>query len=174
MGGSGAIAQLGFVVDDIAAAMDHWVGSLGVGPFFYLPDPPLRELRYRGEPTPARISVALSYSGEMQVELIQALDDHPSPYRDYRLAHGAGLHHVARFTGDFDAVLAGYVADGRRPVFEGRGLSETQRFCYFPSARDGGPMSELVEATGFRAFFDHIRDLAATWDGCDPVRTVSV
>jgi hypothetical protein len=174
VGEGGPIAQLGFVVDDISAAMDHWVRSLEVGPFFYLPDPPLHDLRYRGKPTDARIAVALSYSGEMQVELIQALDDHPSPYADFRAAHGAGLHHVARFAEDFDAALEAAVAQGREAVFEGRGLTETQRFCYFGAMSGDGPMSELVELSGFQAFFDHVRAEAAGWDGRDPIRTVSV
>jgi Glyoxalase/Bleomycin resistance protein/Dioxygenase superfamily len=169
-----SIAQLGFVVDDIAAAMDHWVRELHVGPFFYLPNPPVNDLRYRGDPTAARMAVALSYSGPMQVELIEALDDEPSPYRDYREAHGSGLHHLARFTSDYEGALRAAEARGHRRVFEGRGMTETQRFCYFEPAADGGPMSELVEVTGFRAFFDHVRGEAAGWDGSDPVRTVDL
>ena len=173
MGDTGQVAQLGFVVDDITAAMDHWVRALDVGPFFYLPDPPVRDLRHRGAPTAARMAVALSYSGPMQVELIQPLDDEPSPYREFRMAHGSGLHHVARFTTDFDTALAAAEARGHRRVFEGRGMTETQRFCYFEPDTDGGPMSELVEATGFQAFFDLVRDEAATWDGSEPVRTIT-
>ena len=173
MGDDAQVAQLGFVVDDIMAAMDHWVRALDVGPFFYLPNPPVNDLRYRGEPTPARMAVALSYSGAMQVELIQPLDDGPSPYRDYRGAHGSGLHHVARFTSDFGAALADAEARGRRRIFEGRGMTETQRFCYFESDTDDGPMSELVEVPGYQAFFDHVRAAATDWDGEDPVRTIS-
>ncbi|HLI74346.1 MAG TPA: VOC family protein [Acidimicrobiales bacterium] len=171
---SASIAQLGFVVDDIAAAMEHWVHELDVGPFFYLPNPPVNDLRYRGEPTGARMAVALSYSGPMQVELIQPLDDEPSPYRDFRLSHGRGLHHVARFTTDYDGALRALEDRGRRVVFQGRGMTETQRFCYFEPDADGGPMGELVESAGFQAFFDHVRDAAATWDGSDPVRTLSM
>ena len=135
----GPIAQLGYVVDDVSAAMEHWIGALDVGPFFYLPSPPLNDLRYRGEPTEARIAVAITYSGDLQVELIQALDDHPSPYRDFRADHGSGLHHVAHFTGDFDAAMAAYRALGRTPYYEGRGLTTDQRFAYFDSSSTAGP-----------------------------------
>ena len=76
---------------DITDAMEHWLDALDVGPFFYLPSPPLNDLVYRGEPTGARIAVAITYSGDLQVELIQPLDDEPSPYRDFRLdLSGAG------------------------------------------------------------------------------------
>ena len=174
MDDTASIAQLGFVVDDIGEAMEHWVRELDVGPFFYLPNPPVNDLRYRGGPTAARMAVALSYSGPMQVELIQPLDDEPSPYRDFRRAHGSGLHHVARFTSDYPEALRAAEGRGRRRGFEGRGMTETQRFCYFDADDDGGPMSELVESTGFQSFFDHIRSAAAAWDGRDPVRTLSM
>jgi hypothetical protein len=168
----GPIAQLGYVVDDIRSAMDHWITRLEVGPFFYLPSPPLNDLRYRGEPTTAVISVALSYSGDLQVELIQPLDDEPSPYRDFRACHSSGLHHVARFPDDFDEALARNRARGDAPYFEGRGLTADQRFAYFDSSAHGGTVYELVEASGLAAFFDHIRSACQTWDGTDPVRTI--
>ena len=33
----GEIRQLGYVVNDIEAAMDYWSKTLGVGPWFYNP-----------------------------------------------------------------------------------------------------------------------------------------
>ncbi len=115
----GPIGQLGYVVDDISAAMAHWLEALDVGPFFYLPSPPLHDLVYRGEPTAARIAVAITYSGDLQVELIQPLDDQPSPYRDFQSDYGNGLHHVAHFTDEYDAALASYRAKGRVPYYQG-------------------------------------------------------
>ena len=169
---AGPIAQLGYVVDDVTGAMDHWVRELDVGPFFYLPSPPLHDLRYRGEPTSARIAVALSYSGDLQVELIQPLDDEPTPYRDFRAEHGTGLHHVARFAADFDAAVERLRATGREPYYAGRGMTPDQRFAYFDSTVHGGTVLELVETAGLGAFFDHIKRTCASWDGTDPVRTI--
>ena len=170
----GPIEQLGYVVDDIAPSMEHWVRTLDVGPFFYLPRPPLNDLRYQGEPTAARIAVAITYSGDLQVELIQPLDDHPSPYRDFRQSWGSGLHHVARFTDHYDADVATYLARGVRPCFEGRGLTPEQRFSYFDTGSHSGTVSELVEATGFRDFFAFMRGACESWDGTDPVRTLEL
>jgi hypothetical protein len=170
----GPIAQLGYVVDDIEAAMEHWVQDLDVGPFFYLPSPPLNDLVYRGEPTTARIGVAITYSGDLQVELIQPLDDQPSPYRDFQLASGNGLHHVAHFTNEYDAAIAAYRAKGRSPYYEGRGLTAEQRFSYFDSPSHGGTVNEVVETSGFGGFFDFMRAKSADWDGSDPIRTIEM
>jgi catechol 2,3-dioxygenase-like lactoylglutathione lyase family enzyme len=169
----GPIAQLGYVVDDISLAMDHWVRTLGVGPFYYLPEPPLFDLRYKGEEIHPRVAIGLAYSGDMQVELIDPLDDGPSPYRDFQAVHGHGLHHVARFVDDYDAAFSALAAQGRRPCFEGRGMNAGQRFSYFESP-SSGPVYEIVEVPGFRAFFEHIRNVSAAWDGSDPVRTVAL
>jgi hypothetical protein len=168
----GPIAQLGYVVDDIGAAMERWLGGLDVGPFFHLPAPPLNDLRYRGRPTEARIAVALTYSGDLQVELIQPLDDHPSPYRDFLAARGSGLHHVARFPDDYDAAVAACVARGRLPYYEGRGLGADQRFSYYESGAHDGTVGELVETAGFGSFFSYMRAQCDAWDGADPVRTI--
>ena len=101
--------------------MEHWLGAFDVGPFFYLPSPPLNDLVYRGEPTSARIGVAITYSGDLQVELIQPLDDHPSPYRDFRSAYGSGLHHVAHFTNEYDTAMAVVSRQGTHAVLRGSG-----------------------------------------------------
>jgi hypothetical protein len=170
----GPIAQLGYVVDDISAAMEHWIQALYVGPFFFLPSPPLHDLVYRGQPTAARIAVAITYSGDLQVELIQPLDDLPSPYRDFRGAFGTGLHHIAHFTSEYDAAMRAYSALGRAPYFEGRGLTTDQRFSYFDSPSHGGTVNEVVETSGFGGFFEHMRAESARWDGSDPIRTIEV
>jgi catechol 2,3-dioxygenase-like lactoylglutathione lyase family enzyme len=106
------------------------------------------------------------------VELIQPLDDEPTPYRDFMAVHGTGLHHVARFVDDYDEAVARYAARGMDAYFGGRGLTEKQRFSYYETDFHGGTCSELVETVEFGAFFDVIRDAAADWDGSDPIRTV--
>jgi len=171
--GLGPIAQLGYVVDDIERAMRRWLEHHDVGPFFFLPRPPLADLRYRGEPTSAAIAVALTYSGELQIELIQPLDAEPSPYLDFARRSGAGLHHVARFTDEFDAALARCRALGRQPYFEGRGLGTDQRFAYFEGeSNDVGTVNEVVETVGLGGFFDYMRARCADWDGAEPIRTI--
>jgi hypothetical protein len=170
--GLGPIDQLGFVVDDVRAAMDHWTTTLGVGPFYFLPRPPLADLTYRGRPTDARIAVGLAYAGALQIELIEALDSEPTPYGDFKAAHGTGLHHLGRFVEDFEGALSDYAGRGLEPYFAGRGLTERQRFCYFDTETHGGTCAELIETTELGGFFDVIKAAADHWDGSEPVRIV--
>ena len=60
---------------------------------------PIEDFRYRGEPSPLEVSIALANSGALQIELIQQRNDAPSMYRDFlsRESRG-GLHHVAYWT----------------------------------------------------------------------------
>ena len=71
----GPIRQIGYVVTDLDRAIASWV-ELGVGPWLVIRGLPMRAL-YRGEPCETTLSLALSNSGELQVELIQQQDDTP-------------------------------------------------------------------------------------------------
>ena len=99
----GAIRQSGYVVRDIEDAMRHWSDVLGVGPWFYAQDAPIRDFRYRGEPSGLRVSIALANSGPHQIDLIQQRNDAPSLYRDFLEAGHEGLQHVAYWTETFAA-----------------------------------------------------------------------
>ena len=65
----GQIRQIGYVVTDLDRAIAKWV-DLGVGPWFVMRHLSQR-VDYRGQPTEITISLALSNSGDLQVELIQ-------------------------------------------------------------------------------------------------------
>jgi catechol 2,3-dioxygenase-like lactoylglutathione lyase family enzyme len=92
----GEMRQIAFVVRDLEKALDYWTRTLGVGPFFMMRDVTPDNYRYRGRPAPPpRISLALGFSGEFQMEIIQQLDDNPSAYRDYLAAGHEGFQHVS-------------------------------------------------------------------------------
>jgi hypothetical protein len=166
----GEVRQLGYVVDDIEAAMDHWSRVLGVGPWFYNPRVPIENFRYRGEAYVPHNSVALANSGFVQIELIQTRNDVPSMYRAFRRAHGSGLQHVAFWTERFDEDLARLTAQGFRVEMSGE-VGERGRFVYFDSEYHPGAVMELSEVAGPKGrLFDRIREAARGWDGRDPVR----
>lgn len=166
----GEIRQLGYVVEDIEAAMDYWSRTLGVGPWYYNPKVPIENYQYRGEHYEPHNSVALANSGVVQVELIQCRNDVPSMYRDFLQAGRTGLQHVAYWTENYDADMERLLAQGFKPVMSGE-VGERGRFVYFDTEYHPGSVIELSEVAGPKGkLFDLIRNEAATWDGRDPVR----
>jgi Glyoxalase/Bleomycin resistance protein/Dioxygenase superfamily len=167
----GEIRQLGYVVRDIEAAMRHWSGTLGVGPWFYLERMPVTNFRYRGQPSAAQFAVALANSGGTQLELIQPRDDHPSMYRDFLRSGRDGLQHVSTWPVDYAGTIARAEAAGLSIGQSGE--SSRGPFAYFETETHGGSVMEIAELTATRKrVFDGIEAAARGWDGRDPVRTV--
>jgi hypothetical protein len=86
----GKIAQIGYVVRDIDAAMDNWVRH-GVGPWFYVDRVKTDFFRYRGADSDMQMSVALANSGDVRLELIQPRNDALSMYKDFLDAGREGM-----------------------------------------------------------------------------------
>src|SRR5215831_1703046 len=92
------IKQVAYVVDDLDAAIAHWVKVVGAGPFFRLDHARAADVRYRGVPIEGDVSLALGNSGDVQIELIAPHGDGPTIYRELP----RGVHHLAMFADDFD------------------------------------------------------------------------
>lgn len=166
----GEIRQLGYVVNDIDAAMEYWSSTLGVGPWYYNPKVPIENYQYRGECYEPHNSVALANSGFVQVELIQCRNDVPSMYRDFLQAGNTGLQHVAYWTENYDADLARLTSQGFRSVMSGE-VGDRGRFVYFDTEYHPGTVIELSEVAGPKGkLFDLIRSESQDWDGSNPVR----
>lgn len=166
----GEIRQLGYVVQDIEAAMEFWSRELGVGPWFYNPKVPIENYQYRDQSFQPHNSVALANSGFVQVELIQCRNDVPSMYRDFLQAGRTGLQHVAYWTEDYDRDLANATAHGLVNVMSGE-VGVNGRFCYFDTEFHPGAVVELSEVAGPKGeMFRLIREASENWDGKDPVR----
>ena len=104
--------QMSFIVQDLQKAMQNYTDVFGAGPWSVFDRVPVRDLLYRGKPAPLNIHLALTYVGDMQIELIQQLDDLPSVYLEVIETRGYGLHHCGVATQNFDAELARYQALG--------------------------------------------------------------
>jgi len=168
----GPIRQNGYVVKDIHAAMDHWINVHGVGPWFYVDEVQTDYFRYKGEDSEMKMSVALANSGDLQIELIQQRNDAPSLYKDFLDAGHEGLQHVAYWTTDYQTVYDRLLESGMVVGHEGCIGGEQGRFSYFDAAGPHpGAMVELSDISGNKGkLFEHIRKVATTWDGADPIR----
>lgn len=166
----GPVRQLGFVIDDIHAAIEHWTTNLGIGPFFYSERVEPDDFVHRGTPGQAPFAVALANSGPLQIELVQPLDDSPSMWNEFSQAGNTGLQHLAYWTAEYDTVLQQALDAGWTVAHQGsiRG----GRFVYFDSPSHNGSVVELSEMGGPKGrYFDLIREASVDWDGTDPVRS---
>jgi hypothetical protein len=162
--------QLGFVVPDLEAAIQHWHRRVGLGPFFVLSNVQFAEVYYRGQRADVGMSVALAQWGEVQVELIQQLNAAPSIYQDFPGRARGGLQHVGVMTDSLDAHLARLAPLGIQPVQWGA-TANGIRFAYLETDQIPGSMVELIESGPvINEFFALVRRAAQGWDGSDPVR----
>jgi hypothetical protein len=166
----GQIAQIGYVVRDIHASMDHWVQH-GVGPWFYVDRVQLDYFRHRGTASDMEMSVAVANSGDIQIELIQQRNDAPSAYKEFLEAGREGMQHIAYWTTDFQALYDRAITLGYKVSQEGSIGGEQGRFAYLDTEHDQGTVIEISDISGPKGqFFTYIREVAKDWDGTDPIR----
>ncbi|SBS77129.1 Glyoxalase [uncultured Mycobacterium sp.] len=166
----GNIAQIGYVVRDIDTAMDEWVKH-GVGPWFYVDRVQTDYFRYRGVDSDMQMSVALANSGDVQLELIQPRNDAPSMYKDFLDSGREGMQHIAYWSNDYQNLLDAALRDGYTIGQEGSIGGEKGRFAYLDTETTQGTVIEISDISGPKGqFFQYIRQVAATWDGSDPIR----
>jgi catechol 2,3-dioxygenase-like lactoylglutathione lyase family enzyme len=166
----GRIAQIGYVVRDIDASLEHWVQH-GVGPWFYVDRVQTDYFLYRGVESAMEMSVAVANSGDIQIELIQQRNDAPSVYKDFLDAGREGMQHIAYWTNDFEALYDKALSLGYKVAQEGSIGGDQGRFAYLDTEHDQGTVIEISDISGPKGqFFCYIRDVAADWDGADPVR----
>ena len=165
----GPVMQNGYVVRDWREAAEHWARTLGVGPFFVVENVGFAECRYRGEPTDIDMSVAIAYSGELQIELVEQHNDAPSIYRDFLETSGPGLQHVGALTSDLDAALDGN--DLRDRILLDGVTTAGQRFAYVDTILHNGSMLEIIETdAAMQKAFDYMKKAARDWDGSEFIR----
>ncbi len=168
----GTVNQIGYVVRDIHASMDRWVRH-GVGPWFYVENVVTDYFRYRGEDSAMTMSVALANSGDLQLELIQPTNDAPSMYQDFLESGREGAQHIAYWTTDYQGLYDRALAAGYTVGQEGCIGGEQGRFAYLDTEFDQGTVIEISDISGPKGqMFAYVRDVAADWDGSDPIRVI--
>lgn len=166
---SGPILQNGYVVRDWRSAAEHWSRVLGVGPFFVMEHIGFRECTYRGAATDIDMSVAIAYSGDLQIELVQQHNEAPSIYRDFLERYGEGLQHVGALVDSVTEVLT--ATAWTEAVIQQGETRVGQRFAYVDIGCHPGAMLELIEVDATaRSAFAYMKERAASWDGDRPIR----
>lgn len=169
-GQSGQIVQHAYVVQRIRPAIDWWIKDGKTGPFFLLDSFTGPEQRYRGGPTKADVSIAMSFAGHMNIELIQPKDNEPSVYKEIVDRRGYGFHHLGIAFEDVEAARHEYEGRGYHVVFSTPVPSGGT--VYFMGDGAGAPgFVELIPATsGTDEMFTRYWRASVDWDGKDPIR----
>jgi hypothetical protein len=142
----GALQQVAFVVKDLTAGMEFFNRTMGIPKFYVIEDFGLhaRDKTFRGRPAEQNFKLALAYSGDTQIELIQHLSG-DTCYKEHLERRGEGLHHLGFFLydpEDYQRALASLSAAGYSPLMSGR--FGTTRYTYFDTELAIGSIMEIV------------------------------
>ena len=119
------------------------------------------------------MSVAVANSGDIQIELIQPSNDAASVYKEFLDSRREGMQHIAYWTTDYQVLYDKAISLGYKVAQEGSIGGEKGRFAYFDTQAHPGTVVEISDISGSKgSFFEHIRKVAAGWDGSDPIREV--
>ena len=167
----GKIDQLGFVVTDLYAAIDHWTKRCGVGPFFVHEHVAYETFTYRGEETPIDLSLAFSFIGDLQIELIYQHNDVPSMYTTLKQSAPNGLVHMARYDDDLEAASAGLIANGAKLIQYSRDIAGVETIYLDTDFHNGGLIEFIKVKDIHKQRGAIIKSQANSWDGQHPIRS---
>ena len=169
---TGSVVQMAFVVRDMRRSAEYFGKAFGAGPFFLLEHVPLANPNYRGRAVAPDFSVAIGFSGAMQIELIEQHCDTPSIYKEFLDAHGEGYHHVWRRVADFDKAKAEYEAMGWDAAWQVDSLG-IGRCAYIDTHGQAGRYIEIMEfSPGLLKSWEEMERISDAWDGSDFFRPV--
>ena len=164
------VFQMCYLVEDIEAAIQHWVEQLRVGPWFLLEHFTGERGTYRGEPADVDVALAMAHAGHMLVELIAPHDDRPSVYQETIERNGYGFHHFGVGTLDYDTELARHRDQGHDLAFE-CAVPTGGRVAYVDTTAELPGYLELIEMDpATDAAFTRFYAQSLAWDGSDPIR----
>lgn len=167
------VFQIAYFVPDIQAGMEWWTAQVGAGPWFVIDRIGATGVTYRGKPSDAEFTIALAYSGRLNIELIQTLDDRPSIYKEAREKRGYGFHHIAQLVPELEVAVADFQARGFT-VLHHSPIPGGGHVYFFDGGDDGPGLIELVEdAPATREIFTEIWRASLGWDGSNPRRDLA-
>ncbi|MEV3905614.1 VOC family protein [Mycobacterium sp. NPDC050551] len=153
--------QLAWVTGDLDATERSLSALLGARKWVRMPGVHFGPdtCTHRGRPADYTADIALSYAGDLQLELI-APGTGDSVYSEFLDRSGPGLHHVCVEVADdaaFDAAVAA-AADGGATVAAQGVMPGGMRFAYVFDERAGVPYVEIAHIPDeIRQFFDYVR-----------------
>jgi catechol 2,3-dioxygenase-like lactoylglutathione lyase family enzyme len=163
----GPVGQIGYVVNDLEAAVTRWHATTGIGPWTVFERLQLEQFVYEGADSPVELSIAFAYSAGVQIELIQQHNDAPSMYLELLDTYGEGAQHICFYPRDYDRAIDAAVEQGM--TVGQHGALWGIRFAYLRG--DAGRVIEFGDLPpAIREGRDRAIAATAEWDGTDPIR----
>ena len=161
----GPIMQMGFVVDNFEDPIKHWTEKLNVGPFFILEHLDLKDFHYRGNKSDIDFSVAISFSGDIQIEFIKQHCNTPSIYNELSEINRGNLHHICRLTPDINNDIKILENQGYKNIQGGETEDGGIKFSYLDAQENYGSILELAElAEENLALTEAMKNASKNWD----------
>ncbi|WP_197499626.1 VOC family protein [Mycobacterium sp. 1245852.3] len=161
---------MAYLVEELDSAILAWVEQFGTGPWFRLAGFKGADATYRGTPSEAAITLAMAFSGNICIELIQPDDDQPSIWREHIERYGYGFHHFGKLTTAYDAEIKRYNEDDRELVFEA-GAPTGSRLGFIDTTGIVPGYTELIEVDdATTTMFGNFRAASLDWNGDAPIR----
>jgi hypothetical protein len=166
------IIQSAYTVSDIEAAIWSYAADLRIGPWFLRGPRQSGKPVYPGKPQALNVSIAISFSGHMMIELIQQHDDAPSIYQEVIARQGHGFHHWGVGSARFDEDAQDYEHRGFELVYTNETPAGT-RVAYFDAHRGWPGFIELIEINPVSELrYAKMYAEALIWDGKEAIRRV--
>jgi hypothetical protein len=142
------VAQIALVVEDLDRTVKAYAERFGIGPWhFYTYGKPLvKRMTRHGKPAEYRMRVALSYIGDMRIELIQPLEG-DTVYAEFVRNHGYGVHHIGVLTDNMAESLEEASEAGLAMTQDGAGFGpdDDGHYAYLDTEALIGTTIELIE-----------------------------
>ena len=146
----GATMQVAMVVRDMDAAMKrHWE-AFKIGPWdiYIFNAAKVQNYVYRGATATHSCLIAVTWSGDTQLELVQPLTGY-SIYDEHLERRGEGLHHIKLYYADCHEAVANFTRRGY-PVIQSGRFDEDEHY-YLDTEKDYGYVIGLGNAGKIRA-----------------------
>jgi methylmalonyl-CoA/ethylmalonyl-CoA epimerase len=141
----GACMQVAMVVRDIEDSIRKHSQIFGIGPWdvYDFDASVVKNYIYRGKPATHKCIIAIAWSGDTQLELMQPVSGY-SIYDEFLDKHGEGMHHIKLYYKDVHKAARDFEARGY-PVIQS-GLFDEDQHYYLDTEKDFGYIIELGNA----------------------------
>jgi catechol 2,3-dioxygenase-like lactoylglutathione lyase family enzyme len=164
--------QVAFVVRNLEEALHFWTATMKVGPFVVIEESlGDRLFVHRDVQSPVDMSIAYSYLGDVQIEIIAQRNSAPSPYTEFLESGREGLHHVAFWPDEFETACQFLEEKGFQELSSVRTVDGEKNLIYYNGPSHLGVVVEVLPMTPLREkYYGGMKRLAETWDGSRPIR----